>query len=137
MLVEQRGDRLLVRVGDIGQHDILVGRQAILHVVELLGHAAQGRLLAAGLGVLHTARLDEEGQEPAAIYGLLPTVGVGGGNELHRLGRLKFNACTTGHFAAEPLYALLLQDVLEAGVLAVGAIAEVTEDREHGLGHLD
>ena len=137
MLVQQGGDSLLVGIGDIGQYDILVGRQAVFHAVELLGHAAQGRLLAAGLGVLHAARLDEEGQEPAAIHGLLPVVGVGSGNKLHRLGRLKFKTRPTGHLTAEPLHTLLLQDVLETGVLAVGAVTEVAEDGEHGLRHLD
>src|SRR5581483_8100553 len=89
------------------------------------------------VGVLDAAGFDVKAEEKFAIGLLMPAEEIALALELVRPCGLELEAGALVHFVAEPFDALFLEHVLEAGVLAVGAVAEIAMNGEHSLGDID
>ena len=81
--------------------------------------------------------LDAQREVPAAIVTAQPAEAVALGGELERARRLERESQALEQFGLEPVHAAIGDGVLEARVFAIGAIAEVALDHDHGLGHLE
>src|ERR1051326_3353818 len=68
-----------------------------------------------------------------AVGLLMPAEEIALFREMKRFRRSEFSPCALFDFAAEPIHAAFMNDVFQASVFAVGAIAEVAMNREHGL----
>ena len=74
---------------------------------------------------------------PAAIVPAQPAEAVALRGELEGARRLEREAEPLEQLGLEPVDAAIGDGVLEARVLAIGAVAEVALDHDHGLGHLE
>ena len=66
----------------------------------------------------------------------MPAVKVAGGGELIRPGGFEFDAGALFDFRARPVHAAFGDDVFQPRMLAVGAVAEIAMNRQHGLRHV-
>ena len=136
MVMQHLLDGGLVGFLDVGEDEVLRGREAEGRT-ELLGDRAEGGLQLVAVGVLDAAGLDEEAEEPVAVELLEPAEGVALAAEEEGLGGRERGAEALAEFGAEPFDALFLEDVLDAGVLAVGAVTPIAVDRDDGGADLD
>ena len=81
--------------------------------------------------------LDAQREVPAAIVAAQPAEAVALRGELVRARRFEREAQPLEQLGLEPVDAAIGDGVLEARVFAIGAIAEVALDHDHGLGHLE
>ncbi len=104
---------------------------------KLLRDPAQRRLHRVTGCVLDAAGLHEQREEQRAVDGAVPAVAIAGGGELEAAHAGEGPRDAAVDLRHQPRHALLLDHILQPRVLAVGAVAEVAVDREHGLGDLD
>ena len=136
MVMQQLLDGGLIGFLDVGEDEVLRGREAEGRA-ELLGDRAERGLQLVAFGVLDAAGLDEEAEEPVAVELLEPAEGVALAAEEEGLGGRERGAEALAEFGAEPFDALFLEDVLDAGVLAVGAVTPVAVDGDDGGADFD
>ena len=127
--MEQRGDGGFVSVGGVGQNHVLIRAQTKFDSRKLFRHFAQRHFLR----VFHPAGFHEHAEKPFSIRGFAPVEQVGGRRELARLRGRKRDARAFVHLVLHEFYAAFGHDVLQARVFAVGAVAEIAVNREHGF----
>jgi len=125
----------LLSVGDIGQQQVLLGREANAPP-NGLDHAAQRAPQPAVRGVADAAVLDEHAQERASLSLLVPPEMVLDVRHLDRCSRRERTTELTLHLLAKPVQSLLVEQVLEPRVAPVVAVTVIPLDFDHGLGHL-
>ena len=133
MPCKHRIDTRFVALGHVRENHVLVGGQAELDAGKFSRDLAQRDFLR----VFHTTHPDEQREKPFPIHGLVPAIEVAGRRKFARLRRLKHDAGAVVHFVAHEFHAALGHDVFESRPLAVGAVAEIAVNRQHGLRHLD
>ena len=101
-----------------------------------LGDLSQGCLHRPTWGVLDAATQDVETVEPCAVGALVPAKGILDRGEVEWAGRLKLETNALLDLPAEPLDTAILNRVLEARVLAVGTVAEITLGGENSRADL-
>jgi hypothetical protein len=84
-------------------------------------------------GVLDAAGLDEEAEEPLPSDCFVQPKASPWPTKRNGLAAGRGATEVLGELALEPFDALFLQHVLDAGMLAVGAVAPVAVDLDHGL----
>ena len=81
--------------------------------------------------------LDAQRQVPAPIVPAQPAEAIALRGELEGARRLELESQALEQLTLEPVDAAIGDGVLEARVFAIGAVAEVALDHDHGLGHLE
>eukprot|EP00413_Alexandrium_margalefii_P019624 CAMPEP_0204528176 /NCGR_PEP_ID=MMETSP0661-20131031/9382_1 /ASSEMBLY_ACC=CAM_ASM_000606 /TAXON_ID=109239 /ORGANISM="Alexandrium margalefi, Strain AMGDE01CS-322" /LENGTH=554 /DNA_ID=CAMNT_0051534137 /DNA_START=286 /DNA_END=1947 /DNA_ORIENTATION=+ len=117
----------LLRLRDLrNQHGLVAGHAEGAAALELLGDLREANADA----LLHAADRHEAAAMPEAVISLHPAEEVAAVLEPVGALRLEPPAEAGLHLLPVPLRAVVLHGVLDAGVLAVGAVAEVALDRE-------
>ena len=134
---EQRVDVRFVGFSDVRQNDVLICRQTEFDFGEFFRDQPQRGFQPVAFHVLDASGFDEEREKPFSIHSLVPAVKVAGAGEFERPGGFKFDVGALFDFGARPVRAAFRHDVFQAGVLAVGTVAEIAVNREHGLHNFD
>ena len=111
-------------IGDIGQQQVLLGGEADA-AADGLDHAPQRAPEPAVRAVPDAAVLDEHAQEGAPVALLVPPEMVLDIRNLDRCGRREGAAELPLHLIAEPVQALLVDEILEPRVAPVAAVAVI------------
>mmetsp|Transcript_55592 Transcript_55592/g.149919 ORF Transcript_55592/g.149919 Transcript_55592/m.149919 type:complete len:458 (-) Transcript_55592:1068-2441(-) len=130
VLVQQRLDLGLLGLGDVGDENLLVaGHAEGAAALQLLGDLREAN----AARLLDTADGHQAAAMPEVVLGLVPAVEVAAGLELVGPGLLQLLAQDFLDLLAVELSSVVLDGVLDAGVLAVGAVAEVARHGHDGL----
>src|SRR5262245_30384213 len=133
MLREDGIDPCFVELTNIGKNYILICGQTKFDVGELVRNLAQGDFLSS----LYTTGFDEQTEKPRSVHGFVPVQQIRHGCKFVRLDGSEFDTRAPLDFGACPIYPLLLDDIFESRMLAVGAVAKITMNRHHSLGDFD
>ena len=136
VLRQERFDARLLFGGDAADDEILIGGEAEVAGVDF-GDFAQSGFGREVVGVAQAAVLDEERVVPASVGAFGPTIAIAGAGEFEGAGFAEFPAEAGFEFGFEPVDTAVLDGVFEAGVFAVGAVAEIALDGDDGLRDLD
>jgi len=126
-------DELSLRGLYVGNHQVLVGREtevAAMHARDL----AQPGALCARRRVGDAPGFDAQGQVPAAVVAFDPAEPVARRLELERPRGFERKTLAPRDLADKPVEAAVVDRVLEARMLAVGAVAEVPLRRDDRFG---
>ena len=129
MITEQCRHRAPVRGCDAGEQHVLLRRHD--HVQAELGHGGTQRgAQSAG----NAAGGDGNAEPPGAAALFVPAEQVGHGERGHREQRRERPAEILADAVADPVLAHVVEDVFQAGALAVAAVAVVALQADHGFG---
>ncbi len=130
---KQGGDARAVGIGNIGDDDVLIRREAELDLRILFGYRAERQLLGVSLDVLDAAGFDEDGEKKFSVHAAVPAVKITGGGEFVGPRICDGQSGTLIDLIPNPRDPAFLDDILEPRMLAVGAVAEITMDGQHRL----
>src|SRR5262245_27081324 len=119
---------------DVYQQDILRWRKPHLGL-EPLDHPLKRGLELVAFYIFDPAIFNEQPQEEVPIVLLMPAQHIALPRELDWPRRLQLYSRALLDLSPEPGHAFFMQDIFEAGVLAVCAVAEIAMDGYDRLGH--
>ena len=127
----------LIFLGDVGQNNILVGRKAEFAFGKSFSDQAQRGFELPAFHVLDASGFDKQREKPFSVHSLMPAVKVARGREFARLRRRERDASALVDFVLHEFHAAFGDNVFQARVFAVGAVAEIAMNCQNGFRHFN